>query len=39
MRKYRWNVVKHSAKYTAHDKNGNPICAEVALELQEYLKA
>lgn len=37
--KYRWNVVKHSAKYTAHDKNGNPICAEVALELQEYLKA
>lgn len=36
--KYRWNVVKHSAKYIAHDKKGNPICAEVALELQEYLK-
>ena len=37
--KYRWNVVKHSAQITAHDKKGNPICAEVALELQEYLKA
>ena len=37
--KYRWTVVKHSAKYTAHDRKGNPISAEVALELQEYLKS
>ncbi|MEY8313510.1 phage tail protein [Oscillospiraceae bacterium 42-9] len=37
--KYRWTVQKHSAKYVAHDKKGNPVCAEVALELQEYLKA
>lgn len=37
--KYRWNVVKHSAKYTAHDREGNPIAAEVSLELQEYLRS
>lgn len=37
--KYRWNVVKHSAKYTAHDRAGNPIAAEVSLELQEYLRS
>lgn len=37
--KYRWNVVSHSAKYTAHDRDGNPIAAEVSLQLQEYLKA
>ena len=37
--KYRWNVVNHSAKYTTHDREGNPIAAEVSLELQEYLRS
>ena len=37
--KYRWNVVNHSAKYTARDREGNPIAAEVSLELQEYLRS
>lgn len=36
--KYRWNVVRHNTKYTAFDRNGNPISADVALELQEYLR-
>ena len=37
--KYRWTVLRHSAKYTRHDKLGNPTEAEASVELQEYLKA
>ncbi|MDE6260406.1 MAG: phage tail protein [Oscillospiraceae bacterium] len=37
--KYRWNLVKHDIKYTHHDAAGNPIVAEVAVELQEYLRS
>ncbi len=37
--KYRWNVEKHSAKITAHDRKGSLIAAEVFLELQEYSKS
>lgn len=37
--KYRWNLLRHNAKYTRHDKLGNPTEAEVSVELQEYLKA
>ncbi len=35
--KYRWNLLRHSAKYTRHDKRGNPTEAEVSVELQEYI--
>ena len=36
--KYRWNILRHSAKYTRHDRLGNPTEAEVLVELQEYIK-
>ena len=36
--KYRWNILRHSAKYTHHDRLGNPTEAEVSVELQEYIK-
>ncbi|WP_305117356.1 phage tail protein [Acutalibacter muris] len=35
--KYRWNLLRHSAKYTRHDRRGNPTEAEVSVELQEYI--
>lgn len=37
--KYRWSLLRHSARYTRHDKAGNPTEAEVSVELQEYLKS
>ena len=37
--KYRWSLLRHSAKYTRHDKLGNPTEAEVSVELQEYLRS
>lgn len=36
--KYRWSLLRHSAKYTKHDRLGNPTEAEVSVELQEYLR-
>lgn len=36
--KYRWNVLRHSARYTGYDRNGDPYTAQVTVELQEYLK-
>jgi len=37
--RYRWNVLEHSVKYQCHDRQGNPIVADVAVKLQEYLKS
>lgn len=37
--RYRWNLLKHSVKYRHHDRQGNPIVADVTVELQEYLKS
>lgn len=37
--KYRWNLLRHSVKYTRHDRQGNPTEAEVSVELQEYLRS
>lgn len=37
--KYRWNIVKHSAKYEESDVRGNPLLAVVDVELQEYIRS
>lgn len=37
--KYRWNIVRHSARYEESDVRGNPLLASVNLELQEYLRS
>ena len=37
--KYRWNILKHSAKYEESDVWGNPLLAVVDVELQEYLRS
>lgn len=36
--RYRWVIEKWSASYSAFDKNGKPILANVSLTLNEYLK-
>lgn len=35
---YRWVIQKYSASYSAYDRAGNPILAEVSVTLSEYLK-
>ena len=36
--KHRWSLIRHSAEYTSHDRQGNPTEAQVSVELQEYLR-
>lgn len=36
--RYRWVIQKYSANYTAFDRAGKPIIADVQITLNEYLK-
>ena len=36
--RYRWVIQKYSVSYSAHDRNGHPIIADVSITLSEYLK-